>query len=179
MRGGDIVPGQEAFPLPQPAVHHQLAQLGKVLRLDIQAPRTVPRRASRRRERTGRACGDGAEPLRLLPGAGGYGRQGPVLLEVSQWKSVMPMGVNSRSRRNPERLFPVTLRTIAHAKTPEEIGDFDYGYQIWVGRREDTFLFNGMLGQNPGGPGAEAPLGPRGLPGRRRSGSRRTGPCRP
>lgn len=42
----------------------------------------------------------------------------------------------------------IAAATSAHAKTPEEIGDFDYGYQIWVGRREDTFLFNGMLGQN-------------------------------
>lgn len=42
----------------------------------------------------------------------------------------------------------IAAATTAHAKTPEEIGDFDYGYQIWVGRREDTFLFNGMLGQN-------------------------------
>lgn len=42
----------------------------------------------------------------------------------------------------------IAAATTAHAKTPETIGDFDYGYQIWVGRREDTFLFNGMLGQN-------------------------------
>lgn len=38
--------------------------------------------------------------------------------------------------------------TSAHATPPPEIGDFDYGYQIWVGRRERSFLFNGMLGQN-------------------------------
>lgn len=38
--------------------------------------------------------------------------------------------------------------TTAHAAPPPEIGDFDYGYQIWVGRREHSFLFNGMLGQN-------------------------------
>lgn len=36
----------------------------------------------------------------------------------------------------------------AHAVPPEETGDFNYGYQIWVGRHEDSFLFNGMLGQN-------------------------------
>ena len=34
------------------------------------------------------------------------------------------------------------------AQPPESAGDFNYGYQIWVGRRENTFLFNGMLGQN-------------------------------
>lgn len=38
--------------------------------------------------------------------------------------------------------------TSAHAKVPREMGRFDYGYQIWVGKDTDTFLFNGMLGQN-------------------------------
>ncbi len=38
--------------------------------------------------------------------------------------------------------------TTAHAKTPLDAGAFNYGYQIWVGRDTDTFLFNGMLGQN-------------------------------
>lgn len=38
--------------------------------------------------------------------------------------------------------------TQTHAVTPEEYGDFNYGWQIWVGRKENTFLFNGMLGQN-------------------------------
>jgi len=36
----------------------------------------------------------------------------------------------------------------AHATPPAECGDFNYGYQIWCGRRGNTFLFNGMLGQN-------------------------------
>lgn len=36
----------------------------------------------------------------------------------------------------------------AHAFPPHTIGDYDYGYQIWVGRHERSFLFNGMLGQN-------------------------------
>ncbi len=37
-----------------------------------------------------------------------------------------------------------------HAKAPAEFGDFDYGYQIWVGREDfcRAYLFNGMLGQN-------------------------------
>ena len=37
--------------------------------------------------------------------------------------------------------------TTAHANPPSEFGDFDYGYQIWVGRRDNAFLFNGMLGK--------------------------------
>lgn len=35
-----------------------------------------------------------------------------------------------------------------HARTPEHCGSFNYGWQIWVGREDNTFLFNGMLGQN-------------------------------
>jgi len=38
--------------------------------------------------------------------------------------------------------------TATHAVTPAEMGKFNYGYQIWVGKDTDTFLFNGMLGQN-------------------------------
>lgn len=38
--------------------------------------------------------------------------------------------------------------TTTHAVTPLDAGAFNYGYQIWVGRETDTFLFNGMLGQN-------------------------------
>ncbi|MDE7219309.1 MAG: beta-lactamase family protein [Oscillospiraceae bacterium] len=42
----------------------------------------------------------------------------------------------------------IAAATTAHAVPPETTGDFNYGYQIWVGRHENTFLFNGMLGQN-------------------------------
>ena len=35
-----------------------------------------------------------------------------------------------------------------HAKTPDTIGHFDYGYQLWTSRDTDGYLFNGMLGQN-------------------------------
>lgn len=42
----------------------------------------------------------------------------------------------------------ITLATTAHMITPEDYGDFNYGFQIWVGRERKTFLFNGMLGQN-------------------------------
>lgn len=35
-----------------------------------------------------------------------------------------------------------------HAKTPNDYGFFDYGFQIWSGRNSNTFLFNGMFGQN-------------------------------
>ena len=42
----------------------------------------------------------------------------------------------------------IDAATAVHAQVPEGLGDFDYGYQIWVGRHENAFLFNGMLGQN-------------------------------
>lgn len=35
-----------------------------------------------------------------------------------------------------------------HVSPPPELGEFDYGYQIWIGRKTRSFLFNGMLGQN-------------------------------
>ena len=42
----------------------------------------------------------------------------------------------------------VTAATSTQIKTPDETGDFNYGYQLWVARSTDEFLFNGMLGQN-------------------------------
>ena len=35
-----------------------------------------------------------------------------------------------------------------HAKTPDTIGHFDYGYQLWTSSKGTDYLFNGMLGQN-------------------------------
>lgn len=32
--------------------------------------------------------------------------------------------------------------------SPEIMGDFDYGYQLWVGQTRRSFLFNGLFGQN-------------------------------
>lgn len=42
----------------------------------------------------------------------------------------------------------IAAATAAHAAAPESYGDYDYGYQIWSGRSQPRFLFNGMLGQN-------------------------------
>ena len=33
-------------------------------------------------------------------------------------------------------------------KTDSAVGDFDYGYHLWVGKDERSLLFNGMFGQN-------------------------------
>lgn len=38
--------------------------------------------------------------------------------------------------------------TARQVQAPKDYGVFDYGYQIWSGRYENSFLFNGMLGQN-------------------------------
>ncbi len=42
----------------------------------------------------------------------------------------------------------VVASTSTQSITPEGTGDFNYGYQIWVGRDSHDFLFNGMFGQN-------------------------------
>ena len=68
---------------------------------------------------------------------------GPMGITDFHWETC-PKGIE----KGGWGLYIKAAATAAHAKTPETIGDFDYGYQIWVGRREDTFLFNGMLGQN-------------------------------
>ena len=42
----------------------------------------------------------------------------------------------------------IEAATSTHSITPLSTGAFNYGYQLWVGRDKDEFLFNGMLGQN-------------------------------
>lgn len=42
----------------------------------------------------------------------------------------------------------VEQATSAQAFPDTELGDYDYGYQIWVGRKNGAFLLNGMFGQN-------------------------------
>lgn len=38
--------------------------------------------------------------------------------------------------------------TSFHSEAPMIDGDFNYAYQLWVGRNSEEILFNGMLGQN-------------------------------
>lgn len=42
----------------------------------------------------------------------------------------------------------IEAATAKHVAIEAESTLFDYGYQIWVGKQTETFLFNGMLGQN-------------------------------
>ena len=38
--------------------------------------------------------------------------------------------------------------TQVHSQVPDAFGDYNYGWHMWVGKQENTVLFNGMLGQN-------------------------------
>lgn len=38
--------------------------------------------------------------------------------------------------------------TSSQIGTPEEDGGFGYGFHVWMGKREGSYFFNGMLGQN-------------------------------
>lgn len=42
----------------------------------------------------------------------------------------------------------VRRSTSAFIKTPDDIGDFNYGYHIWSNKEKGYFLFNGMFGQD-------------------------------
>lgn len=50
-----------------------------------------------------------------------------------------------------KRVLPrawVAKSTSTQMKVPDKVGDYNYGYQLWVHRKSSSFLFNGMLGQN-------------------------------
>ena len=38
--------------------------------------------------------------------------------------------------------------TSKHMDTPEWMNSYGYGYQVWMGKRENSVIFNGILGQN-------------------------------
>ncbi len=42
----------------------------------------------------------------------------------------------------------VRAATEKHIETPESMGPYGYGYQVWMGGRPGSYTFNGMLGQN-------------------------------
>ena len=77
---------------------------------------------------------------------GGWG----LFLTDDSWGKLALM-LCSEGRFEDKQILPASYvkeMTTAHAKTPENLGDFDYGYHIWVGRETNEILFNGMLGQN-------------------------------
>lgn len=59
--------------------------------------------------------------------------------------------VLNRGEWNGKRLISrewIRAATSVQAHPSEKLGDYDYGYQIWVGRQYNSFLFSGMFGQN-------------------------------
>lgn len=77
---------------------------------------------------------------------GGWG----IHLSAESWAKlgVMMLGLGAFEGK---RILPrawVTESITTQIKAPESAGDYNYGYQIWVHRKNDSFLFNGMLGQN-------------------------------
>ncbi len=77
---------------------------------------------------------------------GGWG----LYLSPESWAKIGTMvlsdGVFNGTRIVSSEWIRQTAST--QARTPELLGDFNYGYQTWVGRNTDEILFNGMLGQN-------------------------------
>ena len=59
--------------------------------------------------------------------------------------------VMSKGRWNGRQIVSeswVEQATSRQVETPRDLCAYDYGYQIWSGRGEPSFLFNGMFGQN-------------------------------
>ena len=77
---------------------------------------------------------------------GGWG----LYMSAESWAKVGYMmlsgGVFEGKRIISERWVNEASR--AQIKTPDIIGHFDYGYQMWSSRDGESYLFNGMLGQN-------------------------------
>ncbi len=59
---------------------------------------------------------------------------------------VMQKGVWNGKRLVSDRFLEEATK--AKIAAPTEFGDYDYGYHIWSGRECDSFLFNGVYGQN-------------------------------
>ncbi len=88
-----------------------------------------------------------------------YFEKSPTGVEIGGWglyilpedfakigQLVMQKGVwNGRQIVSKQWLNTATDKQII---TPGFCGDFNYGFQIWTGREENSFLFNGMFGQN-------------------------------
>lgn len=62
---------------------------------------------------------------------------GQLFLEEGEWEG----------KRIISKEFLATM-TEKHKSVPSSIGMFDYGYHIWRHKRNNSYLLNGMLGQN-------------------------------
>ncbi len=88
-----------------------------------------------------------------------YWEKCPLGIEKGGWglyirkEDIMKLGllVMQKGEWNGKRLISpkyIEQAIKTQAEAPEEFGNFNYGYHIWSGRKSDSFLFNGMLGQN-------------------------------
>ncbi len=88
-----------------------------------------------------------------------YWEKSPEGIEKGGWglyilpEDMLKLGklILDKGRHNGKRIISenyLAAATSTQAVAPEDYGEFNYGYQIWCGRTNDSFLFNGMLGQN-------------------------------
>lgn len=83
-------------------------------------------------------------PLGIEKGGWGLYIRPEDLAKIGQF--VLQDGVwNGRRLLSEDWIHMATTRQIEVGNVSEW---FDYGYQIWTGRKHNSFLFNGMLGQN-------------------------------
>lgn len=77
---------------------------------------------------------------------GGWG----LFLSAESWAKIglMMLGGGVFEGRRILSSAWVAESTSTHAIAHKKTGDFNYGYQLWVNRETNEFLFNGMLGQN-------------------------------
>lgn len=112
-------------------------------------------------EKTGQSLTDYLRPRLFEPlGISGYfWEKSPAGIEKGGWglymrpEDLAKIGqlVLQNGEWNGTQLIPAEyLEEAAHTQisTGEISKLYDYGYQIWTGRHRDSFLFNGMLGQN-------------------------------
>lgn len=81
----------------------------------------------------------------------GYARSGwGLYLKAEDLAKIGQLIQNGGMYRNQRLISQEYLKkaTSVQAVAPAEYGDFNYGWQFWVGREKDMVLLNGMLGQN-------------------------------
>lgn len=66
-----------------------------------------------------------------------FAKIGQLVLQRGKWKGKQLVSAAWIDEATSAQSFP-----------PESYGDYNYGYQIWVGRKQNSFLFSGMFGQN-------------------------------
>ena len=77
---------------------------------------------------------------------GGFG----LYLSCEEWAkigcAVLDSMLGNKNTPIPSKMLTESIEN--RIKTADEVGDFDYGYHIWVEKEGRALLFNGMFGQN-------------------------------